>query len=143
MFTRLLLVICICIVLALVIYLFYWNRLIAFCIGQIIRLLYWNQEAASIWVEIGTPFYSLRYRTSSINLPSKGSIHFSLLAGRIIFKDFAYHSSNQTVKIVKGQIQWRYWIRVPTAEEDIGSVRGDESGESTSIAFQRRLGICS
>lgn len=53
MFTRLLLVACICIVIALIIYLFYWNRLFAFIIGQVIRVVYWNQEASSIWVEIG------------------------------------------------------------------------------------------
>ncbi|KAF6761220.1 hypothetical protein DFP72DRAFT_34729 [Ephemerocybe angulata] len=110
MLTRLLLVICICIIVALIIYFFYWNRCLAFIIGQLIRLLYWNQEASSIWVEIG-------------------SIHFSLLAGRILFKDFAYHSSNQTIKIVKGQIQWRYWIRVPTGEEDINSSRGEDVGK--------------
>lgn len=58
-----------------------------------------------------------------------GSIHFSLLAGRILFKDFAYHSSNQTIRIVKGQIQWRYWIRLPAGEEDINSMRGEAEGE--------------
>jgi len=55
-----------------------------------------------------------------------GSIHFSLLAGRILLKDVRYHSSNQTMKIVKGQIQWRYWIRRPTSEEEINSARGEE-----------------
>lgn len=56
-----------------------------------------------------------------------GSIHFSLLAGRILVKDFRYHSSNQTIKIVKGQIQWRYWIRRPTTEAEIASTQGEES----------------
>lgn len=55
-----------------------------------------------------------------------GSIHFSLLAGRILFKDVRYHSSNQTIKIVKGQIQWRYWIRRPTSEEELNSLRGED-----------------
>jgi hypothetical protein len=55
-----------------------------------------------------------------------GSIHFSLLAGRLLLKDVRYHSSNQTVKIVKGQIQWRYWIRRPTSEEEINTAREDE-----------------
>ena len=55
-----------------------------------------------------------------------GSIHFSLLAGRLLLKDVRYHSSNQTVKIVKGQIQWRYWIRRPTSEEEINSVREED-----------------
>ena len=54
-----------------------------------------------------------------------GSIHFSILAGRILLKDVHYHSSNQTIKLVKGQISWRYWIRKPTTEEDISYVGGE------------------
>ncbi|KDR75835.1 hypothetical protein GALMADRAFT_156774 [Galerina marginata CBS 339.88] len=107
MFNRLLLIACVCIVVALILYFFYWNRFIAFIIGQTIRLLFWNQEGSSIWIEIG-------------------SIHFSLLTGRILLKDVHYHSSNQTIKIVKGQIQWRYWIRRPTSEEEIHSIRGEQ-----------------
>ncbi|EAU91786.1 hypothetical protein CC1G_04554 [Coprinopsis cinerea okayama7 len=105
MFSKLLLIACICIVIALILYFFYWNRFIAFILAQIIRVLYWNQEGSSIWVEIG-------------------SIHFSLPAGRILFKDLCYHSSNQTIKIVKGQLQWRYWIRRPMTEEEISTGRG-------------------
>lgn len=56
-----------------------------------------------------------------------GSIHFSLLTGRILLKDVRYHSSNQTIKIVTGQIQWRYWTRYPTTEEEIESIRGNDS----------------
>jgi hypothetical protein len=54
-----------------------------------------------------------------------GSIHFSILAGRILLKDVRYHSSNQTIKVVKGQISWRYWIRRPTTEDDISNVGGE------------------
>ncbi|CAA7261639.1 unnamed protein product [Cyclocybe aegerita] len=111
MFDSLLLVACVCIVAALTLYFFYWNRFVAFLIGQTVRILYWNQEASSIWVEIG-------------------SIHFSLIAGRILFKDLRYHSSNQTIKILKGQIQWRYWIRRPTSEEEISSARGEDAKHS-------------
>ncbi|KAH6910366.1 hypothetical protein BKA70DRAFT_122091 [Coprinopsis sp. MPI-PUGE-AT-0042] len=101
MFSSLLLVAVVCVTLALILYFFYFNRFVAFIIGQIIRVLYWNQEASSIWVEIG-------------------AIHFSIPAGRILFKDLRYHSSNQTIKVVKGQIQWRYWIRRPAAEDAMG-----------------------
>lgn len=52
-FNRLLLVACIAIVVALILYFFYWNRFIGFIIGQTIRILFWNQEGASLWVEIG------------------------------------------------------------------------------------------
>lgn len=48
-----------------------------------------------------------------------GSISFSVLAGRISFKDLRYHSANQTILVVKGQISWRYWIRVPAEEDDL------------------------
>ena len=48
-----LLIILICIVLGIVLYLFYWSRLVAFLISQGIRLAWWSQEAASVWVEIG------------------------------------------------------------------------------------------
>ena len=48
-----LLIILICIVLGIVLYLFYWSRLVAFLISQAIRLAWWSQEAASVWVEIG------------------------------------------------------------------------------------------
>src|SRR6266478_1427350 len=48
-----------------------------------------------------------------------GSFHVSFLAGRILLKDFRYHSSNQTFKIVKVQLRWQYWIRTLTHSEDI------------------------
>jgi hypothetical protein len=62
-----------------------------------------------------------------------GSIHFSLLTGRILLKDVRYHSSNQTIKLVKGQIQWRYWIRRPTSEEELNSVRGEDSKQQLGL----------
>jgi hypothetical protein len=57
----------------------------------------------------------------------EGSVHFSILTGRILLKDVTYHSSNQTIKVVKGQLQWRYWIRRPTSEEEIGAILGGMS----------------
>jgi hypothetical protein len=53
MFNNLLLISCICIVVALILYFFYWNRFIAFLIKAVIRVIYGNQEASSSWVEIG------------------------------------------------------------------------------------------
>ncbi|KAF9012385.1 hypothetical protein BDQ17DRAFT_1496756 [Cyathus striatus] len=117
MFDRLLLVACVLIVAALILYFFFWNRFIAFVLVQIIRVLYWNQEASSVWIEIG-------------------SIHFSLLAGRILVRGIRYHSSNQTIKIVKGQIQWRYWLRRPITEDDIGLNRGEEDPCRIHISMQ-------
>lgn len=61
-----------------------------------------------------------------------GSIHFSILTGRILLKDVHYHSSNQTAKIVKAQVAWRYWIRRPTKENEIGlSLGGDGAFSNT------------
>ncbi|KAF8210348.1 hypothetical protein K438DRAFT_1959629 [Mycena galopus ATCC 62051] len=99
-FDKFLLIGCICVVISLVLYFFYWNRLIAFLLGLFFRFLYWNQGPFSVWLEIG-------------------SIHFSILTGRILIKDFRYHSSNQTIKIVRGSIEWRWWIRRPASGDDI------------------------
>lgn len=50
-----------------------------------------------------------------------------------MFKNFRYHSSNQTIRIVKGQISWRYWIRRPTEEYELSGARvGAEENERTS-----------
>lgn len=48
-----LLVTSICIVVVLILYLFFWNRLVAFLLGLILRLSFWNQGEGSIWVDIG------------------------------------------------------------------------------------------
>ncbi|KAI0705009.1 hypothetical protein C8T65DRAFT_728083 [Cerioporus squamosus] len=99
-----LLVVCVCIVLGLLLYLFYWNRFFAFIFSLILRLALWNQGESSLWVEFG-------------------AIHFSTLAGRILIKDLRYHSSNQTFRIVKLQLSWRYWLRQPAEEEDLSHAR--------------------
>ncbi|KAK0212569.1 hypothetical protein DFS33DRAFT_1370154 [Desarmillaria ectypa] len=107
MLDNLVLIACVCIGIASVIYIFYWSRLVAWLLGLVIRFLSWSQGASSIWVSIG-------------------SIHFSLLSGRILLKDIRYHSSNQTVKIVKCQIVWRYWVRKPLLEDEVDSALGSE-----------------
>lgn len=53
MLNQYLLIACICIVIAIIVYLFYLNRLMAFLFGFIIRLSWWNQGGSSIWLEIG------------------------------------------------------------------------------------------
>ncbi|KAK7053326.1 Macrophage colony-stimulating factor 1 receptor [Paramarasmius palmivorus] len=106
MVKTLLLVACVLIDIAILVYFFYWNRFVAWILGTIIRLVYWNEGASSLWLEIG-------------------AIQFSVLSGRILLKDVRYHTSNQTVKIVKVQISWRYWIRRPMMEEDMGIPVGE------------------
>ncbi|KAJ3735770.1 hypothetical protein DFJ43DRAFT_832425 [Lentinula guzmanii] len=121
MLNNLLLIACILITLASFLYLFYFNRLISWFIGLVIRLVYWNNGACSIWLEIG-------------------SIHFSILSGRILCKNVRYHSSNQTAKIVKVQVAWRYWIRRPTTEEEIGlSLGGGEKVASRDSACRIQI----
>jgi hypothetical protein len=44
---------CIGVTFGLVLYLFYWNRFVAFLIGLIIRLMWWRSSDSSVWVEIG------------------------------------------------------------------------------------------
>ena len=81
------------------------------------------------------------WRVTCLTLPFpflilvSGSFHVSLLAGRILLKDFRYHSSNQTVKIVKVQLRWQYWIRSLTHSEDIQSHDGGEGLKCTPVLF--------
>ena len=44
---------CIFIGLALLLYFFYWNRFIALILGLFIRIVYWNSEGSRIWFDIG------------------------------------------------------------------------------------------
>ncbi|KAG2364907.1 hypothetical protein BDR07DRAFT_1557955 [Suillus spraguei] len=109
-----LLVSCICVLIAAVFYTFYWNRIISGFISLLLRVKYWRQGGSSIWVHIG-------------------SIHFSILAGRILLKDVNYHSSNMTIKFVTAQISWRYWLRVPATEDDLNHAHvGGEEFNHTS-----------
>ncbi|KAI0000347.1 hypothetical protein BJV77DRAFT_383016 [Russula vinacea] len=70
------------VVITLLFYILYWGRFLALLIGLVFRVVLWNRGGSSAWIQIG-------------------SFHVSLLAGRILLKDFRYHSSNQTFKIVK------------------------------------------
>ena len=113
---------CISIIVGSLLYFFYWNRFIAFLFATAFRVSFWKQGSSSVWVDIGeAPFSSAIAAAMLITIP--GAIHFAPLAGRILLKDVRYHSSSQTVKIVKAQILWRYWIRRPTTEEDLSHIR--------------------
>ncbi|EGO25461.1 hypothetical protein SERLADRAFT_415036 [Serpula lacrymans var. lacrymans S7.9] len=101
-----LLVACICILIVSLLYIFYWNRFIALLISIALRIKYWKQGGSSIWVQIGW----------------------------ILLKDVRYHSSNQTIKIVKAQITWRYWLRQPATEDDLN--RAHVGGEDFRQTFQ-------
>jgi len=113
---------CISIILGSLLYFFYWNRFIALLLSIVFRVSFWKQGSSSVWVDIGDSLI-MTAGTGMMLIIVPGSIHFAPLAGRILLKDVRYHSSNQTVKIVKAQILWRYWIRRPTTEEDLGHAR--------------------
>jgi len=40
---------------------------------------------------------------------SSESLQISPLAGRILFKDVRYHSTNMSARILLGHVTWRYW----------------------------------
>jgi hypothetical protein len=118
---------CISIILGSLLYFFYWNRFIAFLLSIVFRISFWQQGSSSVWLQIGDHSVTTVVTETKLIIVS-GSIHFAPLAGRILLKDVRYHSSNQTVRIMKAQILWRYWIRRPTTEEDLGHARigGDD-----------------
>ncbi|KAI0829807.1 hypothetical protein BC628DRAFT_1477689 [Trametes gibbosa] len=119
------LIVCVLIIIILVFYFFFWNRFFAFLFSVLVRFALWNQEESSIWIKLG-------------------SIHFSLLGGRILIKDLRYHSSNQTFRIVKGQISWRYWLRRPAEEEDLSHARvigEDTPGEQSPLACRVHISL--
>jgi hypothetical protein len=115
---HLVLISCICLIIGSILNFFYWNRFVAAILGFFIRLFYWNQEGSSVWIEIGEwTGYSVGL---NVLISFAGAIQFSILTGRILLKDFHYHSSNQTIKIVKGEVVWRYWLWRTTEAHEIG-----------------------
>jgi hypothetical protein len=44
---------CLSIIVALLCYLFYWNRFIAYIIGLLFHLMYWDHNPDSFWVGVG------------------------------------------------------------------------------------------
>jgi hypothetical protein len=121
------------VVITLLFYILYWGRFLALLIGLVFRVVLWNRGGSSAWIQIGAlpvspcPFTFLMLES--------GSFHVSLLAGRILLKDFRYHSSNQTFKIVKVQLRWQYWIRSLTHSEDIQSHGGSEGPKCAPTLF--------
>lgn len=71
--------------------------MVGFLVSYIIRAFTWHRYKAYIQVD---------------------SIQVSVLAGRILFKNFRYQSRNQSVYIIKGHITWRYWLRRTRVREN-------------------------
>ena len=55
-----LLITCVFTVILLLLYLFYWNRVLALGISILLRIAFWNQAESSIWLDIG--MHALLYR---------------------------------------------------------------------------------
>jgi hypothetical protein len=53
-------------------------------------------------------------------------------------RDFKYHSANQSIRVVRCFISWRYWLRQVRERDDI-QPRNLESGEGESTNPTRRL----
>lgn len=48
-----LLIACVLTAVLLLLYLFYWNRVLALVISIVLRIAFWNQAESSIWLDIG------------------------------------------------------------------------------------------
>lgn len=88
----------IAVVVVILFYLFYFGRLLAWLVSFIVRALLWRRF--KIWVDIG-------------------SVQFSPLGGRLLFRDVRYVGENQTIAIVMGSITWRYWLWRVRQEDDL------------------------
>ena len=63
---------------------------------------------------------------------SVDSLHISLMAGRIMLKDFRYHTSNQSIRCLKIFITWRYWLW--RTQEHIEAEAHGETERESSLA---------
>lgn len=79
-------------------YLFYFNRLLASLISVVLRTILWRKYRA--YVDIG-------------------SIQFSPLGGRLLFRDIRYVGQNETIRIAMGHLTWRYWLFRVRQEDDL------------------------
>ncbi|KAG2229708.1 hypothetical protein INT48_004225 [Thamnidium elegans] len=89
---------CLVVIVAVIFFLFYFNRAVGQGLTFFVNQYTWRRYNAYIEVD---------------------SIRVSLLGGRILFKNLRYLSTNQSVSIVKGHISFRYWLfNVRKAEDD-------------------------
>lgn len=95
---RLFLIYAIAVVVVILFYLFYFGRLLAWFISLILRTILWRRF--KVWVDIG-------------------SVQFSPLGGRLLFRDVRYVGENQSIGIVMGSITWRYWLWRVRQDDDL------------------------
>ncbi|GAA5979280.1 hypothetical protein JCM10908_002865 [Rhodotorula pacifica] len=94
---------CVVIVILALFYFFYISRVLGILTSWILRLWLWR--STNSYFDIG-------------------AVKISILGGTIQFNDFRYVSRNQSLRIVRGHIVWRYWSRhVRSAENKSSEAR--------------------
>lgn len=91
-------------------FLFFFNRLFAFLASYALRTYTWHKYHVHLEFQ---------------------ALQFSLLGGRLFFRNLRYQGSNETVLIHDGHLTWRYWLRrVQHVEcgEGKSATRGDSPG---------------
>ncbi|GAA5906531.1 hypothetical protein JCM8208_000472 [Rhodotorula glutinis] len=78
-------------------YFFYIQRVLGIVASWVLRLYFWRSSNA--YFEIG-------------------ALKISILGGRIQFNDLRYISRNQSLRVVRGHVTWKYWLRHVRSEED-------------------------
>ncbi|KAK8106002.1 hypothetical protein PG999_009361 [Apiospora kogelbergensis] len=95
-----------------VVFLLYFNRIVASIISYLIRTYTW--------------------RTSRVHIDIQ-ALQVSLLGGRVFFNGFRYHGPNETILIQNGHITWSYWLwRVK--DVNIGSSKKPTKADTTGNA---------
>ncbi|KAM0790005.1 hypothetical protein ACM66B_005335 [Microbotryomycetes sp. NB124-2] len=85
------------VVILIIFYFFYFNRIVGWVIATTLRRLYWKRNNS--YFEIG-------------------GLSLSFLGGEIILNDVRYISRNQSIRIARGHITWKYWLWKVRSEED-------------------------
>ncbi|KAI9269315.1 hypothetical protein BDA99DRAFT_348390 [Phascolomyces articulosus] len=80
---------CLVVIVVVLFFLFYFNRALGQILTWLINQYTWRRYNAYIEVD---------------------SIRVTLLGARLLFKNLRYHSTNQSISIVKGHISIQYWL---------------------------------
>jgi hypothetical protein len=67
-----------------------------------------------------------------------GSLQLSPLAGRILFKDVRYHSTNMSARVLLGHITWRYWKWRIRKEDSDGQYSSFNPSSRADSGIQRK-----
>lgn len=107
------------VVVVILFYLFYFGRLLASIISIVLRTILWRRF--KVWLDIG-------------------SLQFSPLGGRLLFRDVRYVGENQTITIAMGSITWRYWLWKVRQDDDLR--RGQLGNTLLTVALLISANVC-